>query len=306
MTETPWGEVAISDAHLHFFSHSFYESLAKQKNLGHAESLGPVLNWEIPALDPVALADRWVAELDRHGIQRASLIASVPGDERSVAAAVAAHPARFFGYFMLNPLQDDALHRVVAAGIDPNLHCVCLFPAMHGYSVNDERLQVVFQAAADAGLAVFVHCGALSVGVRSKLGLPCPFDLRFSNPLDLHKVAMRHPRTRFVIPHFGGGLFREALMLADLCPNVWLDTSSSNSWMKYEGLDLATVFRRAIHVVGTERLIFGTDSSFFPRGWNAGVLQAQLAALREADIDEAQAQAILGGNLERLIAGTGV
>ena len=52
------------------------------------------------------------------------------------------------------------------------------------------------------------------------------------------------------MPHFGAGFFREALMLADLCPNVYLDTSSSNSWMRYEGLDLKTVFRRALDVAG--------------------------------------------------------
>ena len=72
------------------------------------------------------------------------------------------------------------------------------------------------------GTAVFVHCGVLSVGVRKKLGLPSPFDIRFGNPLDLHAVALRYPQVPIIIPHFGAGLFREALMVADLCPNVLL------------------------------------------------------------------------------------
>ena len=73
------------------------------------------------------------------------------------------------------------------------------------------------------------------------------------------------------MPHFGAGYFREALMLADLCSNVYLDTSSTNSWMRYQAahLTLRTVFRHALDVAGPERLLFGTDSSFFPRGWNA-------------------------------------
>src|ERR1700724_4221148 len=100
-------------------------------------------------------------------------------------------------------------------------------------------------AAAQPGTIAFVHCGVLSVGIRRKLGLPSLFDMRFSNPIDLHAVALRYPQIRFVIPHFGAGYFREALMLCDLCPNVYLDPSSSNSWMKYEGLDLKTVFQRA-------------------------------------------------------------
>ncbi len=57
-------------------------------------------------------------------------------------------------------------------------------------------------------------------------------------------------------------------MLADLCPDVSLDTSSTNHWMSYENLDLRAVYRRALDVVGAERLLFGSDSSFFPRGWN--------------------------------------
>jgi uncharacterized protein len=302
MAKTPWGEIAIGDAHVHFFSHPFYAALAHQKKLETAESLQPLLNWEIPGSDPVALADRWVRELDRNEVKNACLMASIPGDEDSVAAAVAAHPSRFYGYFMLNPLQEEARAHVRGGGWNRHLHCICLFPAMHGYSINDERVQRVLDFAGGGGFTIFVHCGALSVGVRRKLGLESAFDMRYSNPLDLHPVAMRNPKTTFVVPHFGAGMFREALMLADLCPNVFLDTSSSNRWMAYEGLGLADVFRRALAVVGPERLLFGTDSSFFPRGWNAAAFQRQVAAMAEAGVNEAQARQILGGNLETLLS----
>ena len=149
---------------------------------------------------------------------------------------------------------------------------------------------------------MFVHCGVLTVGVRKKLGLPSPFDMRYSNPLDLHAVALRYPKVPFIVPHFGAGYFREALMLADLCPNVYLDTSSSNSWMRYEGLDLKTVFRRALEVAGPERLLFGTDSSFFPRGWNREIFQVQTQTLMDLGIGTADARAILGGNLDRILS----
>ena len=198
---------------------------------------------------------------------------------------------------MLDPLQPDSMARVSAAALNPHLHCICLFPAMHRYSVNDDRVQPVFEAAAASNLSLFVHCGALSVGVRKKLGLPSHFDMRYSNPLDLHPIAARFPRLRFVVPHFGSGLFREALMLASLCPNVWLDTSSSNSWMTYEGLDLRTVFRRAIDVAGAGRLLFGSDSSFFPRGWNASIFDQQSTALYELGLSKEHAEQVFGGNL---------
>ena len=300
MAQTPWGDLPVNDAHVHFFSHRFYSVLARQKKADSAEALAALLNWEIPQTDPFELAQRWTAELDLNGVNRACLIASMHGDEESVSTAVAEHRDRFFGFFMLDLLQPDALDRVESAAANPNLDCMCLFPAMHTYSIADGRLIPLLEIASDRRLAVFVHCGAMSVGIRKKLGLPSQFDLRFSNPLELHPVALHFPQIRFIVPHFGAGLFREALMLADLCPNVWLDTSSSNRWMLYESLDLRAIFRRAIDVIGEGRLLFGTDSSFFPRGWQADIFNQQTTALYEVGLSKEQAEQVLFMNLERL------
>ena len=301
MAQTPWGDLPLNDAHVHFFSHTFYGGLARQKKVESAESLGPLLGWEIPSPDPVTLAERWITELDRCGVNRVCLIASAPGDEDSVSAAVSAHPNRFFGYFMLDPTQPDALNRVKAAATNPSLHCICLFPAMHTFSITDTRLVPMLEIASDHRMAVFVHCGTISVGVRKKLGLPSQFDMRFSNPLDLHPVALHFPQIRFIVPHFGAGLFREALMLADLCSNVYLDTSSTNRWVAYENLDLRSVFRRALDVLGVERLLFGTDSSFFPRGWHSEIFKQQSTALYELGLDADKALQIFVANLERVL-----
>ncbi len=302
---TPWGELAVADAHVHFFSHNFFSLLGRQKGGMTVEGVGRLLDWEMPPEDPAALAARWVAELDRHGVQRAVLIASLPGDESSVEAAVAAYPDRFYGYFFVNPCEDGAAARVEAALARGRLRGICLFPAMHRYSLHDERLAPLYQLAASTpGTVIFVHCGVLTVGVRKKLGLPSLFDMRFSNPLDLHAIALRHPSVPFVVPHFGAGLFREALMLADLCPNVCLDTSSTNSWIRYQPgrPTLRAVFQQALEVVGPRRLLFGTDSSFFPRGWHRQIFDAQASLLADIGVTREVAEAIFGGNLARLLA----
>jgi predicted TIM-barrel fold metal-dependent hydrolase len=306
---TPWGEVPVCDAHIHFFSYDFFCSIAAQKNdpsltathRDPAAAIANILQWDAPPREPELLAEVWVRELDRHGVFRAALIASVPGEEASVAAAVGRFPGRFKGYFMVNPLAHDALERVdnaLAAG----LQGICFFPAMHRYSMNDPRVEPILQAASTrTGIVIFVHCGVLTVGIRQKLGLGSPFDMRYSNPIDLHPVALLHPKLNFVIPHFGAGYLREALMLCDLCPHVHLDTSSSNSWMRYSALDLKEVFRRALNVAGPNRLLFGTDSSFFPRGWQDSVFSSQIRALADLGVSKADAQAILGGNFDRLL-----
>jgi uncharacterized protein len=290
---TPWGDLAVHDAHVHFFSHNFFQSLAG--DAANMPGVAEKLAWTLPGTDPNGLAETWTVELNRHGVASASLIASVPGDERSVLAAQSTHPDRFLAYAMVNPLAP-------GADVVHGLKAICLFPAMHRYSMHDPKVDALIQQAAAQRTGVFVHCGVLTVGVRRKFGLPSPFDMRYSNPLDLHAIALRYPRTPFVLPHFGAGYLREALMLADLCPNVYLDTSSSNSWMRYEGLDLKTVFRRALDVAGAGRLLFGSDSSFFPRGWNVEVFRAQVEALEAAGISEEEARLIFGGNVKRVFS----
>jgi hypothetical protein len=299
--QTPWGDFPVCDAHVHFFSPGFFAALAAERGQTVAE-IGATLGWRLPESN-AELAAAWVRQLDEYSVAKAAIIASVPGDEAAVAGAVGEHPDRFWGYFMVNPMAPDGIERA-RRGFDAGLQGVCLFPAMHRYAVGDARLRPVFEAAAERkGSLVFVHCGVLTVGVRRKLGLPSLFDMRYSNPIDLHPVAMEFPRVNFVVPHFGAGYFREALMLCDLCPNVYLDTSSSNRWTRYElgRLELRDVFRKALEVVGPERLLFGSDSSFFPRGWHAEIFERQVQVLSEIEITPEHAGMILGGNLERLL-----
>jgi len=203
---------------------------------------------------------------------------------------------------MVDPTRTEA-HTGAADSIDHGgLRAICLFPAMHRYPLQDERARRVFDvAAARPGTAVFVHCGVLSVGVRKRLGLPSPFDIRFGNPLDLCGVALSYPTVPIIVPHFGAGLLREALMLADLCPNVLFDTSSSNRWIAYSpGLTLSAVFRQALAVLGPDRLLFGSDSSCFPRGWVRDVYAQQAAALDELATAADVKAKIFGGNFERV------
>ena len=293
----------MNDAHCHLFSRGFFRTLGKKVpdvKGDAADELPARLGWTAPGTDE-SLADTWAAELARHHVDRAVLIASVPDDEAAVAAAVAKHPGRFVGAFMFNPAAPEPDARIEQAFSNPQLKMVCLFPAMHGVSLDDPSIDAVFAAAQQHSRAVFVHCGLLSVGVRKKLGLLSPFDLRLGDPLAVAAMAGHYPQVPVIIPHFGAGLFREALMAASAAPNIVLDTSSSNSWIKmHANLSLRDVFARALDVVGSSRLLFGTDSSFFPRGWQKGIFEDQQRALDEAGVDDADQSKIFGGNFDTI------
>jgi uncharacterized protein len=296
--------MTLNDTHCHFLSARFFESLGREKygaeNGASAEQVAGELGWD-PPVSPERVADRWVAELDRHGISRAALIASVPGDEDSVGAAVARHANRFVGFFMLNAAAPDAPERARRGFAELGLRCACLFPALHRYPLDDDRVATIFEVAAAHRAAVFAHCGYLSIEARTRMGLRAALDLRFGDPLALAALAIRFPTVPVIVPHFGGGFFREALMAAEACPTIHLDTSSSNGWIKFvPGLSLTDVFRRALAVAGPDRLIFGTDSSFFPRGWRQVIHGAQSAVLEEIGVEPDTAKKIFGGNFDRL------
>ena len=297
----------VADSHLHFFSHNYFRLLTKQRGLaGDAENIQDTiakLGWEGPPVSPVAFAEKWLAEMDRHGVAQATLMASLPGDEASVIEAVRAFPERFFGYFFLNPMAQVSLDGARHA-LKSGLQGVCLLPAMHRFSVRESRVEEVVKLVAETpGAVVFVHCGLLEVGVRGKLGLPSPFDMSYSNPIDLHALALRYPQVPFVVPHFGAGYFREALMLAHLCKNVYFDTSSSNSWMRFQEseLTLKDVLRKALDVVGPKRLLFGSNSTGFPAGWDRRIFDQQAEALDALGMSQDDKLDFFGGNLRRIL-----
>ncbi len=297
----------VVDAHAHLFTHSFFQALARQaaKLLppgGELQAIHERTGVEVAAESLEPLAARWVEEMDRNRIQRMVLMSSIPGDHGSSTAAARLHPSRIIPYAMFHPLGAGARDELRASAGE-GLRGVCLFPAMHHFHSDHDAVLDFISVAAELRLIVFVHFGLLRLGLRDKLGLPSPFDLRYSNPIELCRAAQQFPQLPFVIPHLGAGYFREALLLASQCPNVHLDTSSSNSWVKTQPgrPSLGDALLQALDVVGSQRLLFGSDSNVFPRGSRRDVLDSQIAAFRELGISPAGQDQIFGGNLMRLL-----
>ena len=112
----------LNDAHCHFFSRgSSRRSRARPADgsmTDPAIGVPAALGWEAPGT-PRALANRWMTEIDAHQVQRAVLIASVPGDEAVRRRRRSrAHPAGFVGFFMVNPLAEERRRADAAALAD--------------------------------------------------------------------------------------------------------------------------------------------------------------------------------------------
>ena len=83
-----------------------------------------------------------------------------------------------------------------------------------------------------------------------------------------------------------GVVYAEVRMAPELCTEA--------------GLTLDEVFRQVLAVAGPDRVLFGTDSSFFPRGWQQPVYDVQETTLRTIGVSLDDREKIFSGNFDRL------
>jgi hypothetical protein len=180
---------------------------------------------------------------------------------------------------------------------------VLLFPAMHHYHLGCDEARPVLDLLEEHGAIAYVHCGILVIKLRNLLGLPRHYDLRYANPLEVIPAASEYEGLTFCIPHFGAGFFRETLIVGAQCPNVVTDTSSTNSWIKTQPSNpsLRDVMARALDVFGTERVIFGTDSSVFPAGWKRARYDEWLAIVEQLGLTSEEKTRFFSANANALL-----
>jgi predicted TIM-barrel fold metal-dependent hydrolase len=273
--------IPVIDAHAHYFNvntmqnwlqrgrtmESFAKRTTTRTDMTSIEL--PDENWDT--------AQKWVDELDRYGVETMGvMIGNEAYDE--FKETMKRFPGRFVGYANSNPADPDAAQRVEQAARD-GFKGIKLYPSSwRDLKVYDEPCYPVYEACKRNNLLVFLHFG-ITIGGQA--------DLRNGNPIDIQVPSRDFPELNFVIAHFGAGWFREVLLMQYQTDNVYMDSSGSNSWMKYlpYDLDLKMIFRKAIQAGGSNKILFGTDSTFFPRGWRFNVLEAQVSACKELKAD---------------------
>lgn len=298
-------EFEVVDAHTHFFSYTWMENfcrLATDKFSPEqgVEELASFLDWEAPPENPRELGERWIAEQETYGVSKQVLFASKLNEAEYLAAATNAYPQRLIGYFMLDPTQEEARANVVYSLHILGMRGILLFPAMHHYHIYDEKVLPILEEAVSFEVPVFIHLGELQIPIFEKLGIPSSIDLSYSNPLDLKRVAGDFSEVPFIIPHFGCGKFNEAMNVASEFDNIYVDTSSSNSWIP-EPETLETIFMKTLQAIGPERVLFGTDSSYFPRGWRKDIFDVQRKIIENFGLSHEDKQLIFAGNIKRVL-----
>jgi predicted TIM-barrel fold metal-dependent hydrolase len=239
-------------------------------------------------------ARRWVAELDRCGIRAIGFVTG--GGNEHLAEVCSWHPDRFVGFAHHSPFLPDAVARLERAVTELGLRAYKLLAPNIEEPIEDPAAFPVWEKCAELGIPVLIHFG-IQGGAG---GIAWHQNI---NPLKLHNVAKAFPEVTFVIPHFGCAWERETLQLCWACPNVSIDTSGSNQWIRWAPGEVTVkyLFRKYYETIGPERIIFGSDSSWFPRGFAFRYLQDQVRDCLDLNLPDVHIQQIVAGNAARLL-----
>jgi len=154
-----------------------------------------------------------------------------------------------------------------------------LHPMYQGFALDDHAMDEVYEAAAENGLVVTVHCG-------QDIGFP-PDDDRAS-PKRAARVIDRHPNLRLLCTHMGGWKSWDDAEEHLIGRNVDLETSFSLAYIEPDRF-VSMVARH-----GVDRVMLGSD-------WPWSAQEDEIRRVARLGLDDATLQAILWKNAARLL-----
>jgi len=287
----------IIDAHVHFpFGKTVKENelhpwIKKDKEKWR-DSWGFPEPLEINDTDE--LIEKWYNEAIKYDLEKIIFVTS--GGNDIAVKIIKAHPDKFIAYAHHDPSIFNAAD-ILENYINLGLRGYKILGPSVKTPLNDMSLYPVWETAQYYEIPVLIHFGIMggAGGIAYHQNI---------NPLIIHDVAKNFPHLNIIIPHFGCGYVFETLNLCWACPNVFIDTSGSNQWMRwmpYE-INLENLFRKYFETIGPERIIFGTDSSWFPRGFTEIYLREQIKAMLSVGFDYDDLDKVLYKNIKLLLS----
>jgi len=149
------------------------------------------------------------------------------------------YPGRIIGAVYVNPLNPATVDSMEHY-FDCGFQAVKLNPLRHAYCADAQILDPVLDKAEKAGVPVCIHSGHPPYSLPWQIGL----------------LAERHPDVKVMMIHMGHGhgvYIDAALKMARRFPNIWLEMS---------GMPMPSKIREAYETVGSDRIMFGTDTPF--------------------------------------------
>jgi predicted TIM-barrel fold metal-dependent hydrolase len=229
----------------------------------------PALGWMDPASALIELMDE--AEVDQAIVMTYTELPAVnPNALDYLAAQIALYPNRLIGYVRVHPWYPEALDLIERAFGEFGMKGVKLHPVGNlAHPASASSLSVIRLAAAHQAPVLF-HCG----------------DEALTTPLQIAQAAEAVPEASIILGHMGGYFHvDEAIEAAARLPNLYLETSA----MPYPAQ-----IRRAIDVLGVERVLFASDGP--------GCLpKLEVHKVRLAGLSSSEAERVFAANILELL-----
>lgn len=227
---------------------------------------------------PTATPEKFLALMDQHGIDVSWVftldgLCFDPAPYNDLTAEFCAfNPARLIPFCTVHPRYPNAVTELRRCVLELDMPGVKFHPWLQSFSPTDPALDALGEEMTLLGVPIEFHDGT-------------PPN---SSPMQIAYFARRHPNLTVILGHGGlHDLWKEAMLAAELCPNIYIVPSS----MPMHG------WRQAIKRLGIERFLFGTDAGFVDPYWHP----FQLSKLRQLQLSPTEEALFLGGNAAHLL-----
>ncbi|HEY6879429.1 MAG TPA: amidohydrolase family protein [Polyangiales bacterium] len=203
--------------------------------------------------------DAMVQEMDAAGITQSVLLiidfshhfGELAADLKELHAyhrAIAArHPGRFLLFAGADPRNGREGVELFETSIkEHGFRGLKLYPPC-GYSPSDPALDPYYALCEQYRIPVLTHIGPTT----SRM----PFS--HTEPRDVDRAAYRFSKVNFILGHAGAKHYREAALLAEYRPNVFLDISGFQTELRRGSFDEIARFHKSRGI--SRKLLFGTD-----------------------------------------------
>lgn len=236
----------------------------------------------------------WKKEIEIYDLEKICILTA--GDNETLANVVKMAPDKMVGFAHHSMDNPDAAQQLEHAITVLGLKGYKILAPVVEHSFNEDCYNEVWKVCNQYGLPVLIHFGILG-------GAGGVVTAKNMSPLAIGEVAKRFSNIKFIVPHFGCGYTNDLLQLCWACPNVYVDTSGNNLWTKWtmESYTLEQLFAKFYETIGAERIIFGTDSEWFPRGFAIRYFMDQYRACKNIGMREEDIKKIFRDNALKLL-----
>ena len=289
----------IIDSHLHLYPAEVANDPALwASQRGEAWWSRCVAPSDRPSLQGWASVDDLLRHMDEAGVDRAILQGwywehQATADEQNTwyQAWIQAHPDRLAAFATVarpDAAAIESTRRRLDSGFI-GLGELC--PQVHHTPFSSPEWAALMDVAREYRVPVTLHVSDPVIGPAGPGGVIPPLD-------DYRDLARRFPEQRFILAHWGGGLpfYELSSRVSRDLQNVFYDTAASA--LLYN----KAIFRRVCDIIGSERILWGTDYPLLthPRRTRKPGFALDLEDVHSAGLSERETTLILGDNAARV------